>query len=111
MNAQQAPHSIDSNSFMLQARREALQDAIDAAADGNLSLFARTINQEMFRKKGLRSNISASTVWYWLHKSRKGVSDEYVLATEAVSDVSRQRLRPDLYGSPTPTVNGRRSAQ
>lgn len=40
---------------------------------------------------------SQSQVWYWLEKSKKGVSPEYVLKIEEVTGVSRHELRPDIY--------------
>lgn len=36
-------------------------------------------------------------VWYWLNRSRRGVSAEFVLPIERATGVSRSELRPDLY--------------
>jgi len=38
-----------------------------------------------------------SQVWYWLERSKKGVSGEYVLSIERETGVHRSELRPDLY--------------
>lgn len=44
--------------------------------------------------------IAQPSVWHWLKKSRRCAA-EYVLKVEAVTGVSRHRLRPDLYPSAT----------
>lgn len=40
---------------------------------------------------------SQSMVWYWLMRSKKGPSGEYVLKIESHTSISRYALRPDLY--------------
>jgi DNA-binding transcriptional regulator YdaS (Cro superfamily) len=64
---------------------EALQRAVDVAGG----------------QKALADRIGTtqSMVWYWLFKSKRGVSGEYVIPIERATDgkVSRHELRPDLY--------------
>lgn len=40
---------------------------------------------------------SQAQVWFWLHKSKKGVAAEFVLPIESVTGVSKSELRPDIY--------------
>lgn len=61
----------------------ALQKAIDAA--GGQQVLAEKVRT------------TQSQIWYWLHRSKKGVPAEYVLPIEAASGVSRNELRPDLF--------------
>lgn len=44
--------------------------------------------------------VTQSTVWYWLERSPRGISAEYVLPTEAATGISRHALRPDIYPAP-----------
>jgi len=41
-----------------------------------------------------------SQVWYWLSRSKKGVSAQFVLSIEAATGVPRHELRPDIYPAP-----------
>lgn len=40
---------------------------------------------------------SQQVVWGWLHKTRRGAPAEYCAAIEAVSGVSKEELRPDVF--------------
>lgn len=40
---------------------------------------------------------SQANVWAWLNKTQRGLPAEHVLTVEALSGVSRHRLRPDIY--------------
>ena len=40
-----------------------------------------------------------SQVWYWLARSKRGVTAEFVLAIERETGVPRHELRHDLYPS------------
>jgi len=62
---------------------DALQRACEAAG-GQTSLAGRI-------------GTTQSKVWYWLKRSKKGVSGEYVLSIERETGISRSELRPDLY--------------
>lgn len=44
-----------------------------------------------------RIGTTQSRVSYWLVKSKRGVSAEFVLPIERATGVSRHDLRPDLY--------------
>jgi len=41
------------------------------------------------------------TVWYWLHKSRKGAGSRFVKRIEAATGVPCHALRPDIYPVPS----------
>jgi DNA-binding transcriptional regulator YdaS (Cro superfamily) len=43
--------------------------------------------------------VRQSTLWYWLHKAKRGVPAEHVIDVERATDgaVTRHELRPDLY--------------
>jgi DNA-binding transcriptional regulator YdaS (Cro superfamily) len=43
---------------------------------------------------------SQSQVWYWLNRSRKGVSAEFVLKIEQATGVPRHEIRPDIFPLP-----------
>ncbi|MCT8970617.1 helix-turn-helix domain-containing protein [Microbaculum sp. A6E488] len=45
-----------------------------------------------------------SQVWYWLTRSKKGVSAEFVIPIEEVTGIPRHELRPDIYPAPTVEV-------
>ncbi len=49
-----------------------------------------------------RIGTTQSQVWYWLERSKKGVSGEYVLSIERETGVPRSELRPDLYPAEQP---------
>ena len=38
-----------------------------------------------------------SQVWYWLERSKNGVSAEFVIPIERATGVPRSELRPDIY--------------
>lgn len=44
-----------------------------------------------------RIGTTQSQVWYWLMRSKRGVSAEFVLPIESATGVARSELRPDLY--------------
>jgi len=41
-----------------------------------------------------------SQVWYWLEKSKKGVSAEFCISIERETGVPRHELRPDIFSNP-----------
>lgn len=44
-----------------------------------------------------RIGTTQSQVWYWLERSKSGVSAKFVLPIERETGVPRSKLRPDLY--------------
>lgn len=44
--------------------------------------------------------VNQCVVWYWLHKSKRGVSAEYCNAVETVTGVPAYELRPDVFSAP-----------
>jgi DNA-binding transcriptional regulator YdaS (Cro superfamily) len=66
----------------MEIMEKALREAIDIA--GGQAALSRAVG------------VSQPSVWYWLNKSKR-VAAEYVLKVEAVTQVPRHALRPDLY--------------
>lgn len=54
-------------------------------------------------QKKLAAKIGAtqSKVWYWLVRSKSGVSAAFAVPIEQATGVGRYKLRPDLYAAPT----------
>ncbi len=40
-----------------------------------------------------------SQVWYWLNTSKYGVPAEYCQKVEELTGITREQLRPDVFGS------------
>lgn len=40
-----------------------------------------------------------SQIWYWLNKATKGVPAEFAIKIEEKVGVTRQELRPDIFGA------------
>jgi DNA-binding transcriptional regulator YdaS (Cro superfamily) len=47
--------------------------------------------------------VRQSTLWYWLHKAKRGVPAEHVIDVERATGISRHELRPDLYPREAPS--------
>lgn len=62
-----------------------LYDAIKMA--GGQSALARAIG------------VTQQRIAYWLHDAKAGVPAEFVVPIEEATDVSRHRLRPDIFGT------------
>lgn len=52
--------------------------------------------------------IRQSLIWYWLHRSKKGVAAEYCMAIERETGVPAHELRPDIFvgSAPVKTKDG-----